>query len=269
MTAGRDAAPLDGIGVLVTRPAAQAEPLCRLIEQAGGTAHRFPVLEICPVTPSATVAAVLDRLAAFDLAIFISANAVEHGLAAVRSRGAWPERLATVAIGRATAAALTAQGLPPAICPSGPFDSETLLAHPELQQVAGRRVVIFRGVGGRELLAEALRSRGAEVAYVEAYRRVRPESDPAPLLTQWRAGAIDVAVVTSREGLDNLCALVGDEGRPWLLRTPLVVASDRVLKLVEQRGFEYPPCVAAEASDTGLFGAVVVWRRRADQPRDQ
>lgn len=268
MTAGTQAGPLAGTGVLVTRPAHQAGSLCRLVEAAGGHAVRFPVLEISATLPQAS-AALLARLASFDLAIFISANAVEHGLAAARAHGPWPPGLERAAIGRATAAALEAQGLPPAICPAGPFDSETLLLHPDLQAVAGQRIVIFRGVGGRELLAETLRARGAEVAYAEVYRRRRPSADPAPLLARWRAGAIDIVVVTSREGLANLWRLLGPEGQPLLRATQLVAASDRVLQLAAELAIRPTPVVAREASDAGLLEAVIACRRLLRTTREQ
>lgn len=264
MTAAPDGRPLAGVGVLVTRPEHQAASLCRLIEAAGGTALRFPVLAIEPPHAPATAAAVIDRLETFDLAIFISANAVEQGLAAVRARRAWPAALATASIGEATARALRAHGLEPAVQPAGRFDSEALLEQPALADVAGRRIVIFRGEGGRELLAATLRERGAEVVYAEVYRRALPVPDPAlraDLLARWRAGGVDVVVVTSAEGLANLWALLGAEGQPLLRGSALVAASGRVLQKARDLGLEHAARVAPSTSDQGLFEAVVAWRR--------
>jgi uroporphyrinogen-III synthase len=263
---------LAGIGVLVTRPQHQAEPLCRMIEAAGGRAWRFPVIAIAPPDDPAALDAVLAGLADFDLAIFISANAVEQGFAALARHGGWPPGLRVAAIGEATARALRERGIEPALRPRTRFDSEALLEHPELQHVAGQRVVIFRGVGGRELLAGVLRGRGAEVTYAEAYRRARPRLDPAPLLAAWPRREIQVAVVTSQEGLRNLWAMVGPAGQPWLRATPLVVASARVLKMAEELGFALRPRIAAEASDGGLFDALLAWRQAGAMPppgRDQ
>ncbi|NCF10153.1 MAG: uroporphyrinogen-III synthase [Gammaproteobacteria bacterium] len=259
-------APLAGVGVLVTRPRHQAEALCGLLADAGAEPIRFPAITIAPPTDPTAADAVIDDLDAFDLAIFISANAVEQGVAAVRRRRAWPEALAIASIGAATARALEAHGLTPAVRPAQRFDSEALLEHPALQAVSGHRVVIFRGEGGRELLAETLRGRGAEVIYAEVYRRALPDVDPAPLIDRWRAGEVDVAVITSIEGLENLCTLMGPEARPLLQATPLVVASDRVLQQAHQLDVGATALVAESSSDQGLFEAVVAWRRATNAP---
>ncbi len=259
-------APLAGVGVLVTRPEHQADALCALFAAAGATPIRFPAIAILPPADPVAAAAVIDDLDRFDLAIFISANAVEQGVAAVRARRDWPDALATASIGAATARALEARGLAPAVRPETRFDSEALLAHPDLQRVRGRRIVVFRGEGGRELLAETLRARGAEVVYAEVYRRARPDVDPAPLLARWRAGEVDVAVVTSVEGLENLVAMLGPAGRPLLHATPLVVASDRVLQKAQHLGVGQPRLVAPASSDQGLFEAVADWRRADTAP---
>jgi uroporphyrinogen-III synthase len=269
MTFDPAACPLAGLGVLVTRPAHQAEPLCDLIAAAGGTPIRFPVIAIEPPADPAVAAAVIDALDGFDLAIFISANAVEQGVAAVRARRDWPPGLATASIGEATAQALIERGLAPAIRPTDRFDSEALLEQPALRDMAGKRVVIFRGEGGRELLAEALRGRGAEVVYAEVYRRTLPEVDSVPLCDRWRDGEVGVVVITSAEGLRNLCTLLGPAGEPLLRTTPLVVASDRVLQQAQGLGVGQVARVARSASDQGLFEAVVAWRQAETEQRDQ
>ncbi|MDX1593008.1 MAG: uroporphyrinogen-III synthase [Gammaproteobacteria bacterium] len=269
MTSAHSDDPLDGVGVLVTRPEHQAEALCAQVAQAGGIPVRFPAIAIeAPSDPDAA-AAVIDTLERFDLAIFISANAVERGVAAVRARRSWPAGLATASIGAATARALDAHGLAPEVQPEGRFDSESLLAHPALADVRGRRVVIFRGEGGRETLAETLRARGAEVVYAEVYRRMRPQADPAPLIARWRAGGVGVVVATSVEGVRNLWALLGPEGRPLLRTTPLVVSSARVLQQALELGCGGPIRVADASSDQALCEAVVAWRRADTAAREQ
>ncbi len=266
MTPVAGQAPLAGVGVLVTRPAHQAEPLCTLVADAGGTPIRFPAIDIAPPTDPRAADAVIDALERFDLAIFISANAVERGVAAVRTRRSWPPGLVTASIGAATARALVERGLAPALRPEQRFDSEALLEHPALGDMRGKRVVIFRGEGGRELLAETLRARGAEVAYAEVYRRALPVADPAPLLARWRAGEVDVAVITSVEGAQNLCTLLGDAGCRLLQATPLVVASGRVLQQARDLGVGRVARVARSSSDQGLLEAVIAWRRSATAP---
>ena len=254
--------PLLGLGVLVTRPAGQADTLCRLIEEEGGNSYRFPVLEIAPPADPAPLEALIDHLDDFHWAIFISINAVEWGLKAVQQRRDLPSSLKLAVIGPTTARALEDHRLRADLMPAPPYNSESLLALPEMGEVAGKRIVIFRGEGGREHLANTLRERGAEVEYAEAYRRSRPRHDPAPLLRAWREGGIQVATATSNEALLNLVEMVGEEGRRYLLETPLVVVSERNAALARELGFTFEPVVAQEAGDAALAAAIAEGARR-------
>src|SRR3990167_5142020 len=156
--------PLKGVGVVVTRPAHQAERLAELIERAGGRAIRFPTLEIFDAQDMTPLSGAIDRLEQFDLAIFISPNAVNRVMNQVRAKRVWPSDLRCAAVGKGSAKALERFGCDAVIVPQGRFDSEALLALPELQDMAGKRVVIFRGEGGRELLGDELVRRGADLA---------------------------------------------------------------------------------------------------------
>lgn len=253
--------PLAGVGVLVTRPAHQADRLCALIKAAGGTAVRFPALAIVAPEDPEAARAVVDRLAGFDLAVFISANAVQYGLALLGGAKGLPAGLSIAAIGAATARALAQAGCRVDLRPEGGFDSEALLAAPELQDMAGRRVLIFRGQGGRELLADALRQRGASVEYAEVYRRARPEASADGVLRRWQAGDIHIVTATSNDALRNLYDLLGEPGRSQLRETPLVVVSTRMLKLARELGIAAEVMVAAPGDDT-LVQAIVDWRHR-------
>jgi uroporphyrinogen-III synthase len=221
VTEGRDGR-LDGAGVLVTRPAHQAARLCALVEARGGRAIRFPALEIRDPLDPAAAADLLRAANAFDRVLFVSANAVERAAPHLPR----PLRPALGGVGEGTARALRAQGLEPALVPTTSADSEGLLALPGLQAMRGQRVLIVRGEGGRTLLGDALRARGAEVHYAEVYRRAVPTVDPAPLLAIWPE-QVQVVVASSREILDNLVVLLGEAGRPLLLQTPLVVVNER------------------------------------------
>jgi uroporphyrinogen-III synthase len=255
-----EAVPLAGVRVLVTRPREQAGNLARLIEADGGEAFVFPALEIAPVADPSALERILARLGEFDLAIFVSANAVRHGLAR-HPAPALPHGLRIAAVGEATARALRGQGVDEVLLPSARFDSEALLALPELQAMAGRRVVIFRGEGGRELLADALRARGARVEHAECYRRVKPASDPAPLLGRLRDGALDIATVTSVETLDNLLLLAGEAGAAPLKRLPVVVVSERIARACQAAGFAQPALVSRAASDEAIVERLRAWRQ--------
>ncbi|AGA90154.1 uroporphyrinogen-III synthase [Thioflavicoccus mobilis 8321] len=241
---------LAGRGVLVTRPAAQAERLCGLIEAAGGRAIRLPVLDIEPAADPAP----LCRLFAerWDLLVFVSRNAVELALALLPA-GRLPTGPRLAAVGRATAEALAAAGRGPDLVPAGRYDSETLLALPELADVRGWRVLIVRGEGGRALLRDTLASRGAEVAYAEVYRRVLPSVDVGTLVARWDE-EVAVTMATSDEALQNLLTLVGPAGRAALLATPLVVVAERTGELAGRLGFG-EVAVAERADDGSILAA--------------
>lgn len=216
---------LGGIGVLVTRPAHQSDSLCERIERAHGRPVRFPALEIRGPDDPAAVRRQLAEAARGDLLIFVSANAAEFAFPLLPE--ALPLDLPIAAVGAATARALTARGLAPTLVPADSFDSEGLLALPELQRVQDKWVSIVRGNGGRPTLGDTLRARGARVRYIEVYQRSLPRRDPANLIAGWDR-MIDVVTVTSAAILDNLFSLLGAAGAPLLRRTPLVVVSKRV-----------------------------------------
>ncbi len=249
---------LCGSGVLVTRPAAQAEGLCRLIESVGGRPVRFPTLEIRPPAEPATAVA---RLAEpWDFMIFVSRNAVEGALAlggdALRASAA-----RRVAVGRATALAMQSAALPPSLVPDLGFDSEALLAMPALGAVAGRRVLIVRGEGGRALLGGTLAERGAEVGYAEVYRRAVPEVDAAVQLPGWQK-ALGFVTATSDEVLRNLLALVPAAAHAWLKGLPLAVLSARNAATAAGLGFARVG-VAPRPGDDGMLSALCVLAREA------
>lgn len=251
---------LAGARVLVTRPRDQAENLARLIEARGGEAIRFPVIEIAEPQDTQALLAVIGRLKDFALAIFISPNAVNRAMNLILARGGLPPALRVACVGRGSARELKHFGIEDVIVPQGRFDSEALLELPELQQVAGKRIVIFRGEGGRELLGDTLKARGAEIEYAECYRRVRPNTDTTPLLRRWARGEIDIVSVTSVDGLHNLFDMVGKAGQHWLIRTPIIVVSERMLEVCRELGFKTEPRVAATASDEAILEAIQAWR---------
>ena len=208
------AGPLAGKTIVVTRPRAQAGPLAEAIAALGGEPLIFPLLEIASATDPQPLATAVARLADYSLAVFISPNAVDYSLPAILARGPWPAGLQPAAVGQGTVKALAAHGIAGCVAPRERFDSEALLELPELAagRVVGKRVAIFRGDGGRELLAETLRARGAEVDCITCYRRSGPADGVAPLLAAWRAGKLDALTVSSSEGLRYLVDLLDAEG---------------------------------------------------------
>jgi uroporphyrinogen-III synthase len=242
---------LGGRGVLVSRPAAQADGLCRLIEAANGCAIRVPSIEIASAEDPREASAQLAQ--SWDLLYFVSPNAVQHALALVPD-GSWPRVARIAAVGRATAQALSDAGRAPDLVPQQRFDSESLLAMPELADMRGRRVLIVRGDGGRTLLADTLRERGAEVAFAEVYRRLRPAFDPRPLLSRW-TDTVALITATSDEVLLNLMEMLGPEGRIPALATPLVVVAQRTAQTALGLGFTRVE-VAERAEDAAIVRAL-------------
>ncbi|MDA8107799.1 MAG: uroporphyrinogen-III synthase [Betaproteobacteria bacterium] len=248
----------------MTRPRAHAEALARLIREAGGEPLVFPAIEIRDLPDLGPILAKIDRLEEFDLAIFISPNAVHKALNLVQARRAgkpWPSRLRVAAVGRGSRRELEQQGFAEVIAPAAHADSEALLALPELSAVAGKRIVIFRGDGGRELLGDTLAARGAHVEYAECYRRARPAADSAPLLTAWARGAVHAVTVSSGEGLANLFDMLGKLGQQWLRATPLFVPHPRVAESAVRLGVR--EVLVAGASDAELVARLVAYFRGA------
>lgn len=228
--------PLAGCGIVVTRPAAQATSLVEAILAAGGQAILFPAIEILDVTDARPLNDVIDRLETYSLAVFISPNAVARGMAQITARRNWPPGLRAAAIGQGGVKELQRLGIQEVIAPTLSFDSEGLLALPQLQRIAGERVVIFRGDGGREWLGDTLTARGALVDYVVCYRRARPRADPAPLLQAWAEHRVHAVTVTSSEGLRNLFAMLGASGLSWLRCTPVFVQHPRIAAAARELG---------------------------------
>jgi len=262
---------LGGRGVLVTRPAAQARELCRLIEDVGGRPVPFPTVEIRPPRNPDAARALFG--AGQDLVIFISRNAVEYALALLPDRAvlirdsagnstleASSEEVAAgsgpqlAAVGRATATAMQEADIAPQLVPESGFDSESLLALPALMEVAGKRVLIVRGEGGRAMLGRTLAQRGASVAYAEVYQRVAPDTDAAALIPEWQQ-SLSFVTATSDEVLVNLLAMVPETAHRWLRGLPLAVLSERNAGTAIELGFRIV-AVAKEPSDAGLCDAL-------------
>lgn len=246
--------PLNGRGIVVTRPAEQADTLARLVEREGGRAIVFPVIAIEDVSDRARLEHTIDRLDDFDIAIFISPNAAARGMAAVRARRQWPPRLIAAAIGAGTARELKRHGIERVIVPEQRFDSEGLLDLAPLRAVAGKHIVIFRGEGGRPVLGETLVGRGARVTYAECYRRTKPNTDRAPLMDAWSRDEVHAVVATSSEGLRNFHEMLDETGRAHLKRTPLFVPHPRIAASAHALGID--SVIVTAAGDEAIAAGI-------------
>ncbi|QSA96373.1 uroporphyrinogen-III synthase [Methylococcus sp. EFPC2] len=235
--------------VVVTRPSEQAENLCRMIDAAGGRAMRLPLLAIEPLGADGAVR--LAQAANVDWLVFVSANAVRYGLEHIPA-GSRPR---VAAIGEATRAALERRGWTVDLAPKEQFNSEVLLSQPEWAEMSGQRVLIVRGEGGRELLADTLRTRGAEVEYAEVYRRVRPALELTEFIAWISDGAKGAITITSGDALDHLAQALDAPTLERIAEVPMVVVSERLAERARSLGFRCP-VVAETASDRAVFDAV-------------
>lgn len=235
---------LNGRRVLVTRPAGRAADLCAAIAAAGGEAVHIPLLAVAPLDAQrdakiiAVTRAQIDAIAGYRRVIAISVNAVHYGLqwlAARHDLQRLPPTIAWYAIGAATLAEFANAGIA-AEGGDAAMSSEALLALPALRAVAGENILILRGVGGRETLAQTLRERGARVDYAECYRRVAPQlsrEQNAALQTQ----TFDAVCANSGETLHNLARLASHSALAQLQRSALIVPSARVAQQAQGLGF--------------------------------
>ncbi|MEO8039186.1 MAG: uroporphyrinogen-III synthase [Betaproteobacteria bacterium] len=255
---------LGGHAILVTRPERQAAGLARLLRERGAEPVLFPTIEIRAASDPEPLRRALGQLRAMDLVVFASANAVAHAWPAIVAAGGLAIGTAVMAIGEGTAAALTEAGCDRVVTPAEGADSEALLATSALQDVTGRRIAIFSGSGGRELLADTLRARGACVEKVPCYARGRPALDPAPIRARLACGALSAIIATSSEGVDNLYAMLAADVVA-LARLPHVVPHQRIAATLRRHGADL--VTVTRSGDAALVDAlpgVLALRVQAD-----
>jgi uroporphyrinogen-III synthase len=248
--------PLHGIGVLVTRPEQQATPLCLLLEAQGAATVRLPAIDIKACGEQHSFAASAGTLDEFDLIVFTSANAVRFGSALLGRR----RDLVLGAIGPATARALQQSGFEVTVQPAGGFDSEALLTHPRLEHLSGRRILLIKGRGGRQLLEQEFTRRGARVLEVEVYERTPARPSAAQLAavrSDIEAGLLQVVTATSLEIGSRLLEMAQGADLQRLL---WLVPGERIAAGLRQRGLLAPIVTAASADDQDLVAALVRWR---------
>lgn len=242
---------LCGVGVLVTRPRAQANALIQAIELEGGRAISFPVIEI-EARAENVIAEAVSTLPRPDFVIFASPNAVEHGLR--YAKGA-----KTAAIGPATAAAIQAGGRIVDICPVAGYDSESLLDEPLLNNVSGKTILIVRGNDGRQLLGDTLTARGATVIYLSVYDRRVAKCSPellAAVESAWRNGEIHAITAMSVESLQNLISILPRWCVTQMDSVRLVTPAARVIQEALDRYPASKPILATGPSAESMVQAM-------------
>ena len=245
------------MSILVTRPSPAGEQLVSRLRTLGQVAWSFPLIEFSPGRELPTLFDHLNALQEGDLVFALSQHAVEFAHAHLQQHAhTWPIAPHYFAIGRTTALALhTVSGIDVRY----PLDreiSEVLLQLPELQTIAGKRALILRGNGGRELLGETLTARGADVTFCECYQRCAKYYDGAQEAMRWKARGVNTLVITSGEMLHQLWSLVPEWYRDnWLLRCRLLVVSERLANLARELGWQ-DILIAENADNDALLRAL-------------
>lgn len=246
--------PLAGRTVWLTRPVAQVGPLQTQLQTAGASVLCLPLLVIEPVPLTGVNKQRILDLDRYDLVFYVSSNAATLGLAAIETW--WPQYplgVKNFAVGPGTAAVLQQHGLD-VDYPTERMSSEAMLALPALQDIRGKKALIVRGVGGREILAEGLLARGASVDYAELYQRQAPQYPVDYLQQQYLHATPDAVVISSAEALDNLQLLFAPLGLWGSL--PLAVSSERLEEHARKLGNQ-PLLVLAGASDAAIIDGLL------------
>ena len=226
-----NAGALAGCGVLVTRPEHQSHELASAIEAAGGNVLHFPTIDIVGRDID-EIGREFAELAEPDIVVFVSSNAVAYGLAAVKGKNT-----KIAAVGPATRAAIESVGVSVDIFPEDGFDSEHLLQHDAFQAIRDVNVLIVRGQSGREVLADTLRERGANVDYLCVYDRVQHEPTLAEMENLESAlddGRIRFVTAMSVETLECLVQIMPSQGLGLLRQSTLVAPSTRVIQTASE-----------------------------------
>lgn len=264
---GKDGGPrrrgrLAGAGVLVTRPAHQAEGMAARVRAEGGMPRPFPLLAVEFLPDPGAAKQALARLRDDDWLVAVSPNAVA-GLVRLleRARMHLPA-VRFAAVGEATAAALREQGWDPQAWPETGEGAQALLDATVFSPLDGCRVGIARAQGGRRVLDKALPARGAEVIDLPLYRRLAPTLDP-DRLAEWLAeDRLHIVTVTSAGSVNHLARVAAGVGQGAIYRLPVVAPSERVLKQAAQQGFSGPLLAANDASDKAMVETAADWWQR-------
>ena len=223
---------LCSLHVLVTRPKQLAEELCRAIKKYGGKTTLFPTLEIAEPEDRSSLLNAIGSIDSFDFALFISPSAV---LKTAEHINISELPLQIISLGSSTTKALEAKGCAVSIKPNG-HDSEALLQLPQLQasQIKDKRLIIFKGEGGRNLITETLTERGAIIVNANMYRRSMPQHYTA--LTSDALQSIDVILISSAECLNNLVNMV--DNKQTLYDKTILVPGNRCKNTAINLGFK-------------------------------
>lgn len=218
--------------ILITRPDSAGRHLQHCLLQQGYQSYCQPFFDYQAgdsLEKLQTLQCQLDK----PSIIFISVAAVEYAHT-LKPLSLWSAQQ-FIAVGSATAQALAKLGIT-ALVPKN-HDSEGLLALPELDNIAHSNFIIVRGDGGRELIADDLRRRGATVHYFESYRRVWRKYT-ADVIKTWQQQQINCILITSNALLEFIVNLLIDSDSYWKEQCLWIVASRRIAKNANAAGIK-------------------------------
>jgi uroporphyrinogen-III synthase len=247
------------VNLLITRPVMPASRTAVRVAALGATPFIFPTIIIEPPSNAAPLRDALKTITNYYAAIFVSPSAAEMTLAPLGSAALkLPTSLHVFAPGPGTAEELQLRGVTEVSISESSFDSEGLLALSTLQTgaIKGKRIVIFRGNDGRELLREELTKRGALVDAITAYHRRPPSTPPTGLIEMLSAKKVNAISAMSSDAVTNLVAIIPTKDRDRLLFDLTVYAShERIAATAKTAGFRN--VIETQAGDAGLITALL------------
>jgi uroporphyrinogen-III synthase len=243
------------MSVLVIRPEEQGVALCEQLREIGIECLHQPMFELTPCAIDQALFELAPNGDKVDIIIAVSQYAVHYCDQILRQENQyWPSNVKYLAIGQKTASLLSKLSQQQVDYPEV-SDSEHLLNDASLTQVAGHNIVILRGKGGRELIADTLRNRGANVAYRELYQRVPCTFYAESHVRLWQDRQIDSVIVTSFEQLELLVTQLPTQYHDWLFSLKMYLPSERIARLAQGMGFRNTITVGS-ASNSDLVAAL-------------
>lgn len=243
---------------LNTRPAHQGAQLAKALMQNGFKVLDFPTIQIVASPSTPFLETLARQLSNFDIVLFVSRNAVDYAFHYLNNITLAPD-LQFGVIGKGSMQALQKHGVESQIIPAASFNSEGLLASASLQQVSAKRIIIFRGQEGRNLLGDTLRERGAQVTYCEVYRRELPQYPENTFARLTFEGFPDVVIFTSAEGLLNCHELLKPDEWQRLSTVTWLLISERMRETAHKLGHNAATIIAKTASDEGILQTLQEW----------
>lgn len=226
---------LTSIRALITRPRVQGQLLAEAIQNRRGQVRVLPMLAIEPIFETKQIRNDLLELDQFDIVIVTSQHAAHLGLRIIEQY--WPQLplgLNWYAIGSQTAEALSCYGIN-AKWPSEGVDSEALLHLKSLHAVRQKRILVIKGTGGRTLMTETLKERGATIELLETYERKPLDYTVSTIPHMLRDQRINTIICGSGATVNNLLRFISMGEMKHLY---LVVPSQRIAKAIEHLPFK-------------------------------